>query len=312
MRHSRGPSSNARSGFTLIELLVVIAIISVLVALLLPAVQQARQAARRTQDKNNLKQIGLALHNFLEANGGFPGIQPVKSSFYGGNSVEMSPLFQLLPQMDQANLYSTYNQQGWFGYDGYPGGGNYSVIAKKASPPGLRSPLRTQLFPSQCDYSLFGDSRPPAARDPLTFGGNPPIYQDSGFVTPNGFGNVGGVRKHADITDGTSNTFAVGTNRVAPTTLEWYNGSQPSGGNFPSVLVATVTNPSYALMSTAPGYWSSQTGDTYEEGAEVWQGSRPGNILLADGSVRFVTENIDQDVLASLTTRSGGEITGEN
>ena len=308
MKRKKCSTSNVRSGFTLIELLVVIAIIGVLVALLLPAVQQARQAARRTQDKNNLKQIGLALHNFLEANGGFPGLQPQKSSYYGGNPVVMSPLFQLLPQMEQSALYTAYNQQGWYAEDGYPGGGNYTVIAKKASPPGLRSPLRTQLFPSQCDYSLFGDSRPPAARDPLTFGGNPPMYQDSGFPMPNGFGAVGGLRRIADITDGTSNTFAAGTNRAAPTTLEWFNGSQPSGGNFPSFLVATVTNPSYSLMSTAPGYWSSQTGDTYEEGAEVWQGSRPGNILFADGSVRFIAENIDENVLAALTTRAGGEV----
>ena len=213
MKKRNSISSNVRSGFTLIELLVVIAIIGVLVALLLPAVQQARQAARRTQDKNNLKQIGLALHNFLEANGGFPGIQPQVSSFYGGSTVVHSPLFQLLPQLEQGNLYTSYNRQGWFGYDGYPGGGNYTVIAK-ATIPVLQSPLRTSQFPSQCDYALFGDSRPPAARDPYNWG-TIPIYQDSGFPTPNGFGAVGNVRKIADLTDGTSNTFAVGTNQEA-------------------------------------------------------------------------------------------------
>jgi prepilin-type N-terminal cleavage/methylation domain-containing protein len=96
-----------RRGFTLIELLVVIAIIAILIALLLPAVQQAREAARRTQCKNNLKQIGLALHNYHDAHDCFPfgwgGTRPATGS------PGYSAISQLLPFFDQAPLYNTIN-----------------------------------------------------------------------------------------------------------------------------------------------------------------------------------------------------------
>ena len=99
-----------RSGFTLIELLVVIAIIAVLIALLLPAVQQAREAARRSQCKNNLKQIGLGLHNYLETFGQFP---PGRMTPSRGDSIgipcwygHVSPLYHILPYIDLANVYN--------------------------------------------------------------------------------------------------------------------------------------------------------------------------------------------------------------
>lgn len=95
-------------GFTLIELLVVIAIIAILIALLLPAVQQAREAARRTQCKNNLKQIGLALHNYSDVFGSFP--IGVNSSFPGGWGVSF--WVGLLPYVEQGNVYSQMSFDG--------------------------------------------------------------------------------------------------------------------------------------------------------------------------------------------------------
>src|SRR5947208_10002027 len=100
-------SDRVRRGFTLIELLVVIAIIAILIALLLPAVQQAREAARRSQCKNNLKQMGLALHNYHDT----VRIFPVNGNSLGGfgNLVKTGPMAQLLPYLDHAPLYKTIN-----------------------------------------------------------------------------------------------------------------------------------------------------------------------------------------------------------
>lgn len=98
-----------RTGFTLIELLVVIAIIAVLIALLLPAVQQAREAARRTQCRNNLKQLGLALHNYHDQHNVFP--TGSAGSYTTGGTVDRrsSWALSLLPFVDQANFYNKFN-----------------------------------------------------------------------------------------------------------------------------------------------------------------------------------------------------------
>ena len=93
-----------RTGFTLIELLVVIAIIAILIALLLPSVQQAREAARRTQCKNSLKQLGIAMHNYHDVHGTFPPSMIYGST--GQHSRWWSWNVMLLPQMDRANIFN--------------------------------------------------------------------------------------------------------------------------------------------------------------------------------------------------------------
>lgn len=125
-----------KRGFTLIELLVVIAIIAVLVALLLPAVQQAREAARRSQCKNNLKQLGIALHNYHDERGYFPQGRTDKSvpyrklrfvgAYYFGQDTELSWVVKILPHMEQANVQSDFNRQA-----GYLEGGNTAALAVK-------------------------------------------------------------------------------------------------------------------------------------------------------------------------------------
>jgi prepilin-type N-terminal cleavage/methylation domain-containing protein len=133
-----------KKGFTLIELLVVIAIIAILISLLLPAVQQAREAARRTQCRNNLKQIGLAMHNYHDAHTCFPPGRMAPAKVNSGSGPTgygwvgwISPIFHVMPMMDQANIYNSIDQnQMRVRSSQYPN----NTFLKNIAPPGVRCP----------------------------------------------------------------------------------------------------------------------------------------------------------------------------
>jgi prepilin-type N-terminal cleavage/methylation domain-containing protein len=324
-----------RRGFTLIELLVVIAIIAILIALLLPAVQQAREAARRTQCRNNFKQIGIALHNYLESNQYFPPSATINLALTStGNNGSWGVHGRIMPYLEQGNLYDQIDlSKAW----------DFQKPIDGLRIPGFSCPSDTQadrkrdpgngkshLFPTTIGFN-FGTW---FVFDPMTGrGGKGAFFPNSSLST-------------AAFVDGTSNTL--GAAEVRAWTPYIRNGGPPS--------TALPNSPSDASAIAATGVQFKSTGHTewpdgrvhhtgvtttftpntkidYTSGGTVldvdynsWQEGKNGiagnptyaiinarsyhvgvvNGLMMDGSVRSFSDNIDLGTWRSLGTREGG------
>lgn len=307
-----------RTGFTLIELLVVIAIIAVLVALLLPAVQQAREAARSSQCKNNLKQLGLAMHNYHDVNRVIPtGGYDLTTTNY-----PMGWVPRLMPFFDQANRVSAMNSI----LDNYSSMRSpyrshnqddpiftnpISILSCPSSPLGERAsdhPVSTNfphankqgaLHYRACAGSVDVNYVTPAV------GGRE--YSESGVMYP-----MSRVRL-TDIKDGTTNTILFGE---TPDSFGWsssmiggFGGIKPwtwgfyeyGGGEFLLIDHKVIRHPI--------GYRGSFTTNmTPYRSAHAGGGAHFG---LCDGSVRFLSNNMSLEVLKALATRNNGEVVGE-
>jgi len=308
-----------RRAFTLIELLVVIAIIAILIALLLPAVQQAREAARRTECKNKLKQMGLALHNYHDTFGVFP-YGEMNGSGQNNPGVasilrNQNGLVMLLPYIEQANLYSTLDFSATFG--------KYN-----ATQPPVAVPVGANLAAKGQKLAAFicpSDNGSPFTNDDATYygcGTSGPSYKSSyglsvasTHLTPNwaAFGITvrtafGGNSSSTmrDFTDGTSNSVLVVENvfecrsgRIAPWACVQHagTGTRLLGGINKWLQVST----GISIPGRVENY-NSNASSLHTGGCQV---------LLGDGAVRFLSENTNLLTLQNLAYISDGQVLGE-
>ena len=292
---------SAFRGFTLIELLVVIAIIAVLIALLLPAVQQARESARRTVCRNSLKQIGLALHNY---EGSFTTFPPGSTSIIDYGIWSSNPAQYhlhswaslILPNLDQAAVYNQVN---------------YKVSALD---PVNYAAAAQRIAAYRCASFTGGDF----SQEPLYAALSPRFairnYVAMGATTvgklwkdPDGVFYGMSRTRMSDISDGTSSTLFVAETREQNASV-WIDGGTAA---LTSRRYDDSNPPSYASnqisLNSYPYYPAAGQGiDSLWGPSSVHTGGALH--LLGDGGVRFISQNINYAVYDALTTRAGGEV----
>ena len=313
-RAPASPAARRHRGFTLVELLVVIAIIGILIALLLPAVQAAREAARRTQCLNNLKQVGLALHNYHTTHNTLPP---------GGMSDnELSYVVMLLPYLEQKPLYDRFDFTTGTYYIRPTGSSNTSNGKIEHSLVRLDMLLCPSCSKERSNLSARGSNWleriPPnsGGEDPFTthyvgimgpLGTNPATGLEYGWTDRSnrygGYATDGVLQKNSrvrfeDVKDGTSNTFALG--EISWNDYEkfrtWIRGSTLSG-----TAMGCAKNVREPINTGLPY-------GNFNDGA--FGSEHPGgtHFALCDGSVTFVSESVDHAVYLSTASRYGQEV----
>jgi len=321
-----------RRGFTLIELLVVIAIIAILVALLLPAVQQARESARRSQCRNNLKQWGLALHNYHDVHNTFPqgamslGATSGVAGNTGGTGTAIPPghagrtnnfafHVHLLPFLEQQTLYQQFDMNTYWGRTGSVNidlqKERFSLLFCPSSPQ-----LGTDTYRVAHYKGVMGAKGPRPS--PLTgqYSGK------NGSLSRGGQMSNGGLTSNRhfrfrDFTDGLSNTYVIGelSQSVGDGgTLHraWTAGGQIADGND---SVRSCRNVAHGIGDRTAWWGQSAPPD---DSADLKVNDEPfdsfhtggAHFLFGDGSVSFLSANIDLGIYKSMASRDDGEIIG--
>ncbi len=315
--------THKRSAFTLIELLVVIAIIATLVAILLPAVQQAREAARRSTCKNNLKQLALAMHNYHDVNNTLPlfGIDRDSGDTFSWYA-------RILPYIEQSALYDTLN------FSARPNSCDAQSLPNR--------PFRTALIPTMMcpsENSVVGEQNDTGncwQTRRLSYSanmGNSNIGQENpnnwdGVWTYNFEGapfKMGQCKRFADITDGLSNTLLIAEVPINQNSNGWQGGyATPilaAGAGFTTYLSPNTT----ASIDSGRQCWGANDDfsgrkllchkfNTWQSATFASMSLHQGGVqtALCDGSVRFVSENIDLREWREASTTQGGKVTSFN
>lgn len=332
-----------RRGFTLVELLVVIAIIGILIALLLPAVQAAREAARRSQCTNNLKQLALGCHNFVDANKTFPWAR----KYDHWDTYTWSQC--VLPYIEQKAVYDNYytlpktpSTFSWPGPNGPAGDdtqlrtARHTPISAFICPTDASTPVPNEITSGAWGHyrgsyractgsgDMYGRDVADGTTGPWglgVFG----VKQGQSFDTMKTFASLGAG--FGDIQDGSSNTVAIAEG-LMPKNTGW---GGPLGcilyGNMGGGLMTTTLTPNSTTSDRIIGPCPQTQGDnlykapcTSIAGNAAWtqsalnayvaaRSNHPGgvNAALADGSVRFYSETVDLTVWRGMGTRAGGE-----
>ncbi len=298
---------SSRSAFTLVELLVVIAIIGILVGLLLPAVQSAREAARRLQCQNNLKQIGLAVHNYHDTYKMFPTVNS-NSTLSGG-----SLFVAILPHVEQSNSFKLYDftksnrdpvnrqvvsQQIPFYY--CPSAARRRPVPSCPSD-AERAPGTYAANMGTEDYnqywSFFGSPRP--SLDGMI------VYSDT----------TDRKTQFASVTDGSSNTFLVGETAYNLPDYKFSSGSCVGESRF-SFTYWCNPFPGSTACTTQYGFNPHDVANdgVYDSGwVRSFRSDHVGGVqfVFGDGSVHFISENIAVETLDRLASRRDGEVLGD-
>ncbi len=321
-----------RAGFTLVELLVVIAIIGVLMGLLLPAVQMAREAARRTDCSNRLRQIGLSLHNYEGAKKRFPSAYEYKvTAAYPGiaeHFYRWSALAILTPYLEQANVYNRLNLQVPLHLIGH------TPPIHPDNAPWVAIDVPTFFYPSDTMRS------PTSGWGGTNYVASWGTGRDDGRnLSADGMFHINSKRRLAEIRDGLSNTVAfseslLGTGAAASTYgvvqgtrqerdgMSWLLGNAMSNTCWASSTPVQFTRGDKwadgAISSSGYDHYlpiNSKQGDCYSRIA-TWKAARsahPGgvSVLHADGSVKFVNEEVDMNTWRYLASYNDGQLLGD-
>jgi prepilin-type N-terminal cleavage/methylation domain-containing protein/prepilin-type processing-associated H-X9-DG protein len=311
-----------KRGFTLVELLVVIAIIGTLVALLLPAIQAARESARRTQCASNLRQIGVGLQSFHDAKGAFPSAylsQPGGAMLNADAAGDAGPgwtcLFQILPYMEGDNTRQAFDLN--------------SPCWSAANANAARQVVATYLCPSVADpsrsyqvKSAMGTTLAELSRANYVFScGTAEVWTEPQAdlrSLANGVFFRNSRIRIKDITDGTSNTVFAGEQTPFHSDSTWVGivpGAQtcPNYANFSAAIDCDGAAPQINVHS-GPGAPDEGLIIIHPPNSAVgfvdeMYSEHPGgaNVLFGDGSVQFISEQINQLVWAAMATRAGNE-----